>query len=124
MEMLLAEELRRIRETQEAALPDTATIKRNVRQDDGFGGTEVASETIIAEDVPCRVFPAQMEEVLGQLARQLERNTYTVRFPHTTDVRDKDILVLEDGTELKVERVKSPRSWHQLMTVDAERYSA
>lgn len=124
MTMLSDEDLRRMRETQENALPDKVTIKRKVAADDGFGGTTQASIQTVATDVPCRIFTGQMEEVLGQVASQIERNTYTFRFHHDAPIKDKDILVDEDGTEFKVERLKQPKSWQQLLTVEAERYTA
>lgn len=124
MAMLSDEDLRRMRETQEAALPDRVTIQRSVAQSDGFGGTTEASVQTVATDVPCRIFTGQMEEVLGQLSRQVERNVYTFRFHHDAPVKDKDILIDADGTEFKVERLKQPKSWQQLLTVEAEVYTA
>lgn len=122
--MLSDEDLRRMRDTQHNALPSRVTIKRNVPQDDGFGGTTKASIQTIATDVPCRIFTGQMEEVLGQLSRQVERNVYTFRFKKDAPIKDKDILVTDAGEEFKVERLKSPKSWQQLLTVEAERYTA
>lgn len=125
MTMFKGDDLKRMRETQHEALPDEVTIKRNVRSDDGFGGTSVTSQQTIATDVPCRFFPGQMEEVLGQMARQQERNVYTFRFKKDADVQDKDVLVLQsDSTEYKVERIKSPRSYQNLLTVEAERFTS
>lgn len=125
MTMLSDEDLRQMRATQHDALPDKVTIKRTVFEDDGFGGTAIASEQTIATDVPCRMFAGQMEEVLGQMARQQERNVFTFRFKKDAPIEDKDVLVLKkDGTEYKVERIKSPRSYQQLLTVEAERFSA
>lgn len=124
MTMLSDEDLRQMRATQHDALPDKVTIKRTVFEDDGFGGTAIASEKTIATDVPCRMFPGQMEEVLGQMARQQERNVYTFRFKKDAPVQDKDVLVDGDGETYKVERIKSPRSYQQLLTIEAERFSA
>jgi hypothetical protein len=124
MTMLSAEDLKRMREVQHEALPDTVTIKRRVAADDGFGGTTAASTITVAEDVACRYFPGQMEEIFGQHSTNIERNVYTFRFKLDTDVKDKDTLELSDGTTFKVERLKSPKSWHQIMTVVAERYTA
>lgn len=123
--MFSDEDLRLMRETQEGALPDEVTIKRNVREDDGFGGATVDSVTTVATDVPARFFPGTAETVLGQVSREIERNVFTFRFARDVDVQDKDILVLQsDQSEYKVEIIKSPRSWQHLKTVQAETYSS
>lgn len=110
MTMLTAAELASMRAQQTAAMPELVTIKRRVLATDGFGGYEQASLTTVATDVPARITPAQVMTMGGQGDRALELEKWIIRVPYGTDLQDRDLI--EWGTqEIKVEEVKSPRSF-------------
>ena len=110
--------LTRMRETQNEAMPERVTIKRPSNVDDGFGGVNVSTPTTVATDVPCRITEAQMQTMYGQVARDLEVEKYTVRFPIGTDIQDEDLVEWGSMT-LKVENVKA-RSFQTVISGMAE----
>ena len=118
--MLSDYDLARLRSQQNDNMPSVGTIYRSGRESDGFGGWTPTTEVAVEENVPCRVTPAQVMEGLGELARPVETYIYTVRFPTGTNVLDEDVLELSTGERLKIESVKSPRSWDTVVTCQAE----
>lgn len=111
--MLSAYDLAQMQATQVDAYPDRMTVYRIVRTDDGFGGTTTGAASVVQDDVPCRVTPAQTQMMGGQADRQLEIEKWTVRCPVDTDVIDDDVLVITTlgGEKLQVEDAKRPKSW-------------
>lgn len=120
--MLNARDLERMRDLQEAALPDRVRIERRNLVSDGFGGFEEPNRQTVAVNVPARITPAATLEGLGQLSRPLEVAGFTVRLPIGTAVAEDDYIVLEDdpNNQFLVETIKNPRSWSTIMTVTAE----
>ena len=99
-----------MRATQEEAMPDLATIKRETRASDGFGGHDVSGLTTVASNVPARITPSQVMAAGGQADRYLELERWNVRMPYGTDLQDRD-LIEWDGQTIRVHEVKYPRSW-------------
>lgn len=108
--MLTERDLKLMRGVQAEALPDLVTIKRTIRQDDGFGGWDATAEATVAVNVPARITEAQTQAFPGQAARELLVEKWTIRLPWGTDLRDEDIVEDSAGRRFKVENVKA-RNW-------------
>jgi len=111
--MLSSNQIEVMRETQEAALPQTCTRRRAVLIRDGRGGhTEGTSEE--AEYV-CRVAPTKGREI--EIASRITSElTLTVTLPHDADVQPRDRLVIGDR-ELNVVAVLSGGTWTTALRV-------
>jgi hypothetical protein len=115
-----AEELAGLRTHQEGAMPELVTIKRRGAQtQDGKGQFVQAAYVTVASDVPARITPSQVMMAGGQGDRALELEKWQLRFPHDTDVQDRDLIVW--GTiEIEVEDVKQARSWMTAISATGE----
>lgn len=119
--MLGNRDLELMRTQQVEAMPDTVTIEERVLASDGFGGFNETSRVVIASGVPARITPMSLLEGLGQLGRPVDVNSYIVRVPRTTPVAEEQFLIREsDGVEMQINRVKSPRSWETVLTLETE----
>ncbi len=123
--MLTASQLTDMQVTQNANLPDLVDIARPQKTASNIGSIQSDGETVISTDVACRVTPAQMLETLGQQARPIETDKYIMRLPVGTNVKDRDTLTIttKGNLKLRVERVKEPRSYDTLITVECEIHS-
>lgn len=120
--MISAEDLAKMQTTQEGALPDLITIEREVQTTTTIGSAKHASWSTIATDVPCRFTPMQMLEVLGEQSRPVEVSKWVGRVPLGTDIKDRDRITIttQSNQVLRVERIKEPRSWNTVLTIEAE----
>lgn len=119
--MLSGRDLKLMRKAQAEALPDLVSIKRAVRQDDGFGGYPTVAEETVAVNVPARITEAQMMNFPGQAAREFLVEKWTIRLPWGTDLRDEDIVEDAAGRRFKVENVKA-RNWDTAVSASMEVY--
>lgn len=117
--MFSAHDLSGMQETQNDAMPDLGVLKRRVMASDGFGGNTTASLTTVATDVPCRITPAQVQAMGGQIDRAMDLEKYTMRFEIGTDVQDRDIFEWE-GLTIVIDDVKLPRSYATVITAMGE----
>lgn len=119
--MLDTWQLAQMRETQEDAFPDRVTVRRITYVDDSFGGVSTGIAVVVADDVPCRISPAQVQMLGGQASRQLEVEKWTVRFPVGSDIQDADIISWDSkDIQLQVETAKDAKSYQTAFTVQAE----
>jgi hypothetical protein len=119
--LLTSVDLRHIRQTHLAHMPDQATILRRVLTDDGFGGVTNNPLTTIATGVPCRITEAQMQDLGGQGARNVDVEKWTIRMPRGTNIKDEDFIVWASGNgeQFQVEDVKG-RTNEGVLTIKAE----
>lgn len=119
--MLSARDLAGMRDTHAEALPDLIlSIKRSSGTTSATGARNSGADSIVASNVPCRISPGQMYVTLGELARPLDVDRYTIRVPRGTNVKKRDTLTFPDGSIMEVERVKRPKSWETIMTLEAD----
>ena len=101
-------ELRQMANEQEQWLPELVTIERRSLTDDNFGGVTSGARTVVQSNVPARITQAQVFDLGGQLARQLDIEQWTVRVPLGTDVKDEDYVVWGSrGITIQVSDLKS-----------------
>ena len=120
--MLTDLDIAKMQTQQEAALPDLLDVFRPVKGVSSIGSAKSTGESEIATAVPCRVTPMQMLEVLGEQARPVEVSKYIVRVAVGTPIYDRDVLVItsQDNLRVRCERVKEPRSYDTIMTLEVE----
>lgn len=120
--MLSDADLEGMRATQEVALPDLCDIARESGGSTSTIGSQISgAHAPIAANVPCRVTPAQMYVTLGERAQPLDIDRYTIRLPLGTDIKKRDQVTIQgSGLMLEVERVRSPRSWETVLTIEAD----
>ena len=100
-------------------MPDTASIYRRVLVDDGFGGVNQTGVVKASGPHPARFAQAQVIQTPA-LARDLEVETWTVRFPWGTDLRDEDLVLWhETGIVVRVTDLK-PRSFQTATSAAGE----
>lgn len=120
--MLTATEIASMRAVLDDSLPDSAVIERATLVDNGAGGqtpTWAAAGTAL-----CRVSPSDLtpgEQVDGSDA-PAARRTFTLTFPHGTDVRPTDRVTF-GGATYDLTGVDAPRSWSLDVRVNAVRRS-
>lgn len=99
------------------ALPDSATVVRPGGSPDAMGGSDNASPTNVATNVPCRVDPADEDGAEptagGGTASALH---WRLTLPSLTDARAQDTVAVTSarwtGTRtFQVDGVLEPRSW-------------
>ncbi len=91
--MLSATEIAAMREAAEAALPDTAQIRRRTLTPDGAGGHTESWSTVTT--VACRVAPlgrSPDERVIAE--RLTATSAWTITLPALTDVQPADQIVV------------------------------
>ncbi|HPV11713.1 MAG TPA: head-tail adaptor protein [Verrucomicrobiota bacterium] len=115
--LLPSDELAALRATQEAALPDTAAIRRITRTSDGAGGHTESEATVTT--VACRM--AQIgngsERLIAERLSLAE--SVVVTMPYGTDVRLTDRLLIS-GVTWEVVAILE-RSWSTALRVIAAR---
>ncbi len=115
--LLPSDELAALRATQEAALPDTAAIRRITRTSDGAGGHTESEATVTT--VACRM--AQIgngsERMIAERLSLAE--SVIVTMPYGTDARLVDRLLI-NGVTWEVVAIME-RSWSTAMRVIAAR---
>ena len=95
--MLSTADLTALRAAQEAAMPETVTIKRLTLSDNGAGGFSESWGT--ASTVSGRIGPYNRQASEGVVAERLAgRAGYTLTLPALTDVRASDRLVVGTRT--------------------------
>lgn len=100
-------------------MPHLAEVQRNLRTDDGFGGSKGTAWTPIASNLPARVTQAQTLDLGGQGARKIEVEKWTVRLPYGADCQENDRVVWDGGTIL-VDEVKKG-AYRTVLTVAGEK---
>lgn len=108
--MFNEQDLEDMRAAQDEAMPESVEIQRRTVVADGFGGNGTAAWLTRALAVPARITPSQVMAMGGQGDRSLELEKWNVRMPYGTDLLDGDRVLWGDQT-IKVEEVKSPRSY-------------
>lgn len=123
--MLTLNQLADMQVTQVANMPDLVDIARPQKTTSTIGSIQSAGEIVISTGTACRITPAQMLETLGQQSRPIETDKYTMRLPTGTDVKDRDSLTVttQGNLKLRVERIKEPRSYDTVITVECEVHS-
>jgi len=95
--MITSDELEWMREYQEDALPDTATIQRVSRTPDNAGGASESWEKVAT--VACRVAPSGRAPEDRAVAERLNvTSSWTITVPAETDVRAGDRVVVDART--------------------------
>jgi len=114
--MLSASDLAAMREAQDAALPDTCTIRRKTLVSDGMGGyTETWSD--LATGVKCRIATSRYRPEEAAIAEKFTgRTLWMLTLPAGTDVTNEDRVVLS-GTTYEVVGVLSAGSWEMCRRV-------
>lgn len=118
--MLSDRQIALMRTQQQEAMPLLIDIERWVYESDGIGGTRrTPTRSVIASAVESRWRAGEFEGQFGQASRELEIEHWTVRIPIGTEVADEDILVIpEDDTEYRIERVREPKSYDTVITLN------
>ena len=120
--MLDAFQLQSMQDTQEASFPDRVRISRIVRTADGKGGFATGTPSIIHDEVPASITPAQQLAMGGQADRSLEVEKWTVRMPWGTTVQDGDLIYWNvEDISLQVEDAKVSKTRGTAVTCMAEK---
>jgi len=107
--MLTSTEIEAMRTMQEAALPDTCTIKRRTLTSDGQGGYTESWSTV--DTVNCRLSPAtRLPEEIAQAGKLTGTTAWIVTLDHDADVTAEDRLEIGSKT-LEVLAVLSGKTW-------------
>lgn len=107
--MLSAADLRAMKATLDASLPDTATVYRVTRTSDGAGGYTDAW-TAMGSAVACRISPVGRGVELAVANRLEAAAPWGLTLPAATDVTTKDQLRTSART-FEVIAVLAVRSW-------------
>lgn len=118
--MLSVQDLAKMRSTQDEALPDTMDITRPTGTQSSIGSRIEGNNSVVAVGIKCRLTPAQMQVVTGQLARPIDVHAYTLRYELTTDLQERDVVIISD-VSYEVENVKRDRSWETIQTAGLKR---
>lgn len=89
--MLSNEDIAGMRETQEEALPDVATISRPTRVTDSAGGYTVTPVTV--ETTTCRLSKTRPAEVLAG-NKEVTFTDWMITLPYDTDVQAGDTITI------------------------------
>lgn len=120
--MLDAFQLQSMQDTQEASFPDRVRISRIVRTADGKGGFTTGTNSVIHDEVPASITPAQQLAMGGQADRSLEVEKWTVRMPWGTTVQDGDLIYWNvEDISLQVEDAKVSKTRGTAVTCMAEK---
>lgn len=104
--MIPADELTAIRETQNANLPDTATIQRVTRTSDAGGGFTLAWATVAT--VACRVVQPRQPVTLLSAQQETVYADWIVTLPHGTDAQTEDQIVVSGHTLTVIGPITGP----------------
>lgn len=108
MRTLTANELGRMQDVQEVAMPDTCIVRRRTLTSDDMGGYTEAWADV--GEYSCRIVPKAVNDEREQSGKVTARAEWAITLPYNADVRETDRIQHND-VYYEVVQVHDDESW-------------